>query len=190
VFEGYARAINNDERQMLDVIDIKEQVGLEVIIMEPPAKEVKKMYFATSSKFRPMGTITVRPWKNPDAAPEDLTPEEAEAAKSNQTQQDNTEYTFILEEILQSMLRVGTKFECNVHTLRCGLTFIDTVHAAYPTFDEFLANEFMVDWKAPRPKKGALDYVSGEGSDDDDGDEDGDEGGGKKSDEHQREQRR
>jgi hypothetical protein len=178
VYEGYARAIKNNEMYMLEVIAIEEQIGLEVTKMEPPTKEVKKMYFATSNKFRPMGTITVKPWKNPDAAPEDLTPEEAEAAETAPIVENKVEYTFVIEEILQNMLRVGTKFECDVHILRCGLTFIDTVHAAYPSFDEFLANELMVDWKAPKPKKGALDYVSGEDSDDEHDDEGAEEDDG------------
>src|SRR6202012_5672253 len=79
------------------------------------------------------------------------------------------EYTFFIESILQSMLRVGTKIKATVRTLGCGIMFFDEVISVYPTFDEFICNDLMVGWRAPKARRGAMDYVS-------DGEDEGDEG--------------
>ncbi|OQV06928.1 hypothetical protein CLAIMM_11433 [Cladophialophora immunda] len=161
---------------MLDVVSTQERAGFEVIRIEPPTRECKKIYTTHSEHFRPVGRVYAKPWKNPDAAPEDLTPSEQAASSTSSSRDAETEYVFFIESILQTCLRVGTKVEATIRTLGCGIMFFDQVLNVYPTFDEFLVNEMMVGWKEPRPLKGSLAYVAGDDSDGED-DGGGDEGG-------------
>ena len=177
VYLGFLEGVQNERPLMLDVINVEEQTGFEITHVEGPTAQCKEIYTSQSSQYRPVGRVRAKPWRKPDAPPEDLTPaEQSEQALSTTTvsTRSHTEYVFFIETILQSMLRVGTKVEATIRTLGCGIMFFDEVINVYPTFDEFLPNELMVDWKPPKALKGANDYVnSGEDSDSEEGDADG-----------------
>lgn len=148
----------------LEVVDTKEQVGFEITKIEPPSKEAVDIYTTQSAHFRPVGRVHAKPWKNPDALPEDLTPDEQAALTSPSSSKphengNQVEYVFFVESILQSHLRVGMKLEATIRTLNCGIMFFDELLNVYPSFDEFLINEMMEGWKRPKPEKGAWDYV-------------------------------
>ncbi|EXJ56292.1 uncharacterized protein A1O5_12559 [Cladophialophora psammophila CBS 110553] len=177
VYTAFLAGVQQKAPKMMDVVKIEERTGFEITRIEPPTKACKQIYTSHSQHFRPVGCVYAKPWKNPDALPEDLTPAEKEALSPPSVQAAETEYVFFIESILQSCLRVGTKVEATVRTLGCGITFFDEVLNVYPSFDEFLVNEMMVGWKSPRPVKGALDYVSGDDSDGGEDDGGGEEGG-------------
>lgn len=171
VFAFYLEAVNG--RKTLEVISVEEATGLEITRVEPPTSECKEIYTSNSKHFRPVGRVYAKPWKNPEAPPEDLTDEErkesekeaendGEGEKEKETEK---EYLFFLESIIQEDLRVGMKLEATVRILNCGLMFFDEFLTLYPSFDTYLPNEAMVGWKKPRPLKGAFDYIEEEAED-------------------------
>ncbi|KEF55544.1 uncharacterized protein A1O9_08294 [Exophiala aquamarina CBS 119918] len=164
VFALYLEAVNG--ATTLEVVSVKERTGLEITRVEPPTLECTELYTHNSSHFRPVGRVYAKPWKNPDAPPEDLTDEEKLEEHENKSTggkpEEEKEYLFFIESIIQEDLRVGMKLEATVRTLNCGLMFFDEFLTLYPSFDAYLPNEAMVGWKKPRPLKGAFDYVEGE----------------------------
>ncbi|KIW81854.1 hypothetical protein Z517_04880 [Fonsecaea pedrosoi CBS 271.37] len=183
VYTAFLAGVQDNVPTMMDIVHTQEHTGFAVTRIEPPTSECKAIYTTHSKLFRPVGRVYAKPWKNPDALPEDLTPSERAGSSTTTTtgsepeSQDAqpTEYVFFIESILQSYIRVGTKIEATVRILGCGIMFFDDVLNVYPTFDEFLVNEMMVGWKSPKPLKGALDYIS---EDDDSGGDGGDDVGG------------
>ena len=175
VYMGFLAGVQQNQLLMLDVVNIDERAGFEITHLIPPTRQCKEIYTSQSSQFRPVGIVRAKPWLNPDASPEDLSrpTSPTSSTTSRKPTEDKAEYTFLMESITQSLLRVGTKIEATIRTTGCGLMFFDEVITVYPSFDEFIVNELMVGWKAPKPVRGALDYVS-----DGEGGSDGDEGGG------------
>lgn len=169
---NFLAGVQGNTPSMFSVVKVQEQIGFEITRIQPPTRECTKIYTSQSSHFRPVGRVYAKRWHNPDSPPLDLTPAERDALATN-PEAGPEEYVFLIEAILQSMLRVGSKVEATVRTLGCGVMFFDEVLNVYPSFDEFLANDLMVGWKKPRPVKGAIDYVS---EDDDHGPE-GEEAG-------------
>lgn len=166
VYASYLDAIKGSKK--LEVVSVQNCAGLEITRVEPPTAECKEIYIANSTQFRPVGRVYAKAWKNPEAPPEDLTEEEREQARKesdkparNEKQQDE-EYVFFIESIIQEDLRVGMKLEATVRTLNCGLMYFDHFLTLYPTFDTYIPNQAMVGWKKPRPVEGAFDYVEGE----------------------------
>ncbi|KAK6384960.1 hypothetical protein LTS17_002523 [Exophiala oligosperma] len=176
VYKAYLDAVRTGSP--VAVTDVEEIAGFEITRIVPPTPDCKAIYTQTTSNFRPVGRVYAKAWTNPDSQPEDLTDEEKRALYVSSTSPNNTvkpkEYVFFLEEILQTYLRVGTKIEATIYMLSCGIMFFDNVVNLFPSFDEFIANELMLDWVTPRPRKGAFDYVATE-DDDDDVDVDGTE---------------
>lgn len=184
VFAAYLAAINDPEGQGMEVEWVRERVGVEITKIVPPTPACKQMYIQNSAHFRPVGRVYAKPWKNPDAPPEDLTEDERaeheqrDANAINAVERDtdlrerqDEEYLFLIESILQSHLRVGTRLEATVRKLRCGIMFFDELIDVFPTFDQFLHNEMMAGWKKPRPVRGAFDYVEDEYEDQFDGED-------------------
>jgi hypothetical protein len=167
VFAFYLEAVNGGKT--LEVVSVEEATGLEITRVEPPTSECKEVYTRNSKHFRPVGRVYARPWKNPDAPPEDLTDEERwkleKEYEGEGEKEKEQEYVFFLESIIQEDLRVGMKLEATVRTLNCGLMYFDEFLTLYPSFDTYLANEAMVGWKKPRPLKGAFDYIEEETED-------------------------
>ncbi|EXJ84350.1 hypothetical protein A1O3_05017 [Capronia epimyces CBS 606.96] len=187
VFAAYLAGLKGGPA--LEVQWVKEHVGFEITKIIPPTAECKKIYVQNSQHFRPVGRVYAKPWKNPDSLPEDLTPAERASLAENKQQEndgaaDEEEYVFLIESILQSYLRVGTRLEATVRKLHSGIMFFDELIDVFPTFDQFLYNELMAGWKTPRPVRGAFDYVEGDYEDEFDGEdksgEEGEDGGGGK----------
>ena len=161
VFKSYLEAVNSE--QTLKVVDIREHVGFEVTAIESPTPECKEIFTRHSTHFRPVGRVRAKPWTNPDAPPEDLTPAEwEELAKQHQDGTDGEEYIFFIESIIQSSLQVGMKIEATIRIIDCGIMFFDDVTSMFPTFDTYLPNEAMLHWTKPRAVRGAVDFVEEE----------------------------
>ncbi|KIX08403.1 uncharacterized protein Z518_03059 [Rhinocladiella mackenziei CBS 650.93] len=176
VFAAYLAGVNGTKQ--LEVTSVEENVGFEIARVIPPTQGCKEIYTTNSTHFRPVGRVYAKPWKNPDAPPEDLTQAELASTTALAKREPEKEYVFFIESILQAHLHVGMKVEATVRTLNCGIMFFDEVLNVFPSFDEYLYNEMMVGWVDPRPKKGAFDYVEGfddgtGNSDDGDGEEKG-----------------
>lgn len=177
VFAHYLEATNGSKS--LEVVSVTENAGFEITRIEPPSPECKAIYTTHSTNFRPVGRVYAKPWVNPDVPPEDLTAAEREELDNKLATADGSgnqeEYIFFLESILQSHLRVGMKIEATVRQLNCGIMFFDEFLSILPSFDLYLPNEMILDWKPPRSLKGAFDYES---SDEEDRVGDGDGGDG------------
>ena len=164
VYESFV-AKTQTEANELEVTDVREMAWFEIKSITPPTKECNELYKSTKD-FRAVGCVTAKPWHNPAAQPEDLTPEEREILKNggklNDSEPDVTdddEYIFFVEEAIQKKMRVGTKIQATVSKVNCGLSFFDSVLAVLPSFDEYLVNEMVEGYKEPKPKKGAWNYV-------------------------------
>ncbi|KIW21260.1 hypothetical protein PV08_01840 [Exophiala spinifera] len=179
VYQAYLDAVRSGTP--VAVTEIEEMAGFEITRIDPPTPDCKAIYTSTTSNFRPVGRVYAKSWTNPDSQPEDLTDEEQKQRALLSSPKPTKEYVFLVEELLQTYLRVGTKIEATIYTLSCGIMFFDNVVNVFPSFDEVVVNELMQNWTTPRPKKGAFDYVEGEDGDDkddDDGDNDGADGNG------------
>ncbi|KIV93577.1 hypothetical protein PV10_04781 [Exophiala mesophila] len=186
VFAHYLAAVNGSKS--LEVVSVTAHTGFEITRIEYPSAECKAIYTTHSTHFRPVGRVFAKPWADPEAPPEDLTAAEREELENRPIDPDvsdnEQEYLFFVESILQGYLRIGTKIQATVHTLNCGIMFFDACLAIFPSFDVYLPNELMAGWKAPRPLEGAFDYESpvevdptagddhGRGDGDGDGEED------------------
>lgn len=161
VFAHYLEAVNGSKS--LEVVSVTERAGFEITRIEPPSPECKAIYTTHSTNFRPVGRVYAKPWTNPDAPPEDLTAAEREELINKPTtdgSDNQEEYVFFLESILQSHLRVGMKIEATIRQLNCGIMFFDEFLNILPSFDLYLPNEMILGWKPPRSLKGAFDYES------------------------------
>jgi hypothetical protein len=171
VYLAFLDGVQGGNSGMLDVIDVKEATSFEITQIELPTKQCKEIYTTQSVQYRPVGRVTAKPCTDINAVPEDLTDAERQAVSS--LNGSTTQYVFLIEEILSSMLRVGTKIEATVRILRCGIMFFDEVLNVHPSYAHFIPNELMTGWKEPRRTRAAFDYVS-----EDDADEEEDDGRG------------
>jgi len=143
------------------ILSVNESAGFEITKIEYPSPECLDIYRESRQTLRPVGRVHAKPWTNPDAQPQDLTPQERDTlvtAKGSR-QAAKEEYIFFIESVVQKHLRVGMKLEATIHKLNCGIWFFDEFLRIYPSFDIWLCNELMIGWKEPRPTKGAPDDV-------------------------------
>lgn len=173
VYQKYMAIIDTkDSNHSFEVISRKPDAGFTITKIFQPTKDCIKLYKTQSADFRPVGRIVAKPWVNPDLPPRDLTPAERESLPdddNNTTTSPPTklkelkklkeqEYTFLLETPLISHLRVGMHIEATIHLLNCGIWWFDSHRVVYPSFDNYLCNDFMVGWKEPRWLKGSVEY--------------------------------
>ena len=64
---------------IIKAVEVHQAAGFEIAAIDKVGEETKVFYRARSSKYRPVGKIRTKPWKNPEEPPEDLTAEEKEA---------------------------------------------------------------------------------------------------------------
>lgn len=133
----------------------KEDIGLKVIGVEMPSKEVEEMYAALAQLdsykdiVHPMGKLICRRWESPFQPPADLPPHVVEA----QLNRKDEVYEFIIETDVLQHVDSGIKIKGMVCELDVGMKWIESVDAIYPTFCDLLLNERVFDWKAPGPPK-------------------------------------
>lgn len=143
-----------------EILDIADPTTMKVIsttrktyqildIVRPRQKdkemvEKKLVGMGAKSKIKPAGFISVRPaiiahgWGN--------LPRSEEVDFSNVEPEE-----FILEDELLAKFEVGMKIAMTVCELNVGLRFIKEVHDLRVSFDTFLPQYLMVDWKNPVP---------------------------------------
>lgn len=160
IFEKYNNLITTPDTG-LEVVRTVESTGLEITRIIPPSAECLALYRSDSRDFRPVGIVAAKPWFNPDAPPEDLSPEEQKASANTQISippKPKVEYTLLFEAPLILNFRLGMKLEATIHTLNCGISFIDEFQRVYPSFDNWICNELMIGYTKPRWLKGSVPY--------------------------------
>ena len=142
----------------VQVVETKSNAGFEIISIISPTKDCIKLYKSQSQDFRPVGRVYARPWKNPDAPPEDLTKKEKEALTLGSTPNPDEEYVFFIESVILNNIHIGFRVEATIHKLNCGIWFFDDVINVYPSFDTYIPNDIMSDWKEPRWLNWTVEY--------------------------------
>lgn len=140
----------------------KEHAGFEITRIEPPTSDTLDIYRTSAREFRPVGTVYAKPWHNPELPPADLTPDERAAeeaqAHTNPSPTPTEEYIFLIEQTILLNLRVGMKLEATLKKLTSGIWYFDEFLTVYPSFDTYLCNELMVDYKKPRWLAGSVPF--------------------------------
>jgi hypothetical protein len=158
--EVYQKWHNLTLQNDIRVVEVHERAGFEVRRIEHCDEETKAFYTQHSPNYTPVGKIFAKPWKNPEAPPEDLTEEECEQLETSKNTANGWEmiegtlweepYEFFVEEVVLEHMFVGMKVEATLHRLNCGIWFFDDVLRTFCSFDTYLCNEMMVGWKPPR----------------------------------------
>lgn len=158
VYDDYFRLTQGkDCDEGLQVIQVLENQGFEIVNLESPTADCKELYKNNTDKYRPVGKMTTRPWKNPEVPPEDLTDEEKQTSSTDP--ETSRQYVFLLEEVVMQHLSIGQKITATIRQVNCGIWFFDEFTRILPNFDIWLVNELIEDFKEPRWLKDA--YVPG-----------------------------
>ncbi|RMZ75243.1 hypothetical protein DV738_g5575, partial [Chaetothyriales sp. CBS 135597] len=156
-FQAHDQADRFEDR--VQVVETRSGAGFEITELVPPTKQCIQMYKKHSKDFVPVGRLHARRWKNPDLAPDDLTDEEKKALEGNAAaQQPKDDHLFLLESVILNKLRPGFKIEATVSKLNCGIWFFDEVTNIYPSFDTWIPNDMMDDWKKPGWVEGSVEF--------------------------------
>ena len=144
----------------IEVVETKEEIGLEITEVLDVTEDTRDFYKENTKEFRPVGRIRCQSWLPPDAPPEDLT--EAEKAEKDRRKASGLPlipiefYEFIIEEIHLKYLFVGMKMITTTRKLNCGIWYIDCVQNCFTSFDTYLPNELLYNYKEPKVYESAL----------------------------------
>ncbi|RMZ85632.1 hypothetical protein DV737_g585, partial [Chaetothyriales sp. CBS 132003] len=155
-FQAHNQANNFEDR--VQVVETRSGGGFEITKLVPPTRQCIQLYKQQSKGFISVGRLYARSWKNPDLPPDDLTNEEKQALAHPSAAQSKDEYLFLLESVILNQLRPGCKIEATVSKLNCGIWFFDEIINTYPSFDAWLPNNIMHDWKEPRWVEGSVEF--------------------------------
>ncbi|RYC63023.1 hypothetical protein CHU98_g3194 [Xylaria longipes] len=143
--------LKHEDPAMIKVISTTEQT-YQVLGIERPRHKDKKLVdeqlaaINLNVKLRPAGCFRVAPtiiahgWGNMPR------PEEVGFGNAKEVE-------FLLEDELLAMFEVGMKIRMTVCELNIGLRFIKEVHDLRVSFDTFLPQYLMTDWKDPVPNE-------------------------------------
>lgn len=152
VYRKYAQLTEEGGGEALEVIEVIQGQGFEIIKVDYPTAECKELYTSNSVEYRPLGKITAKSWQDPESPPEDLTADERKAAGSASSRT----YVFFVEEIILQHLEVGQKIVATIRRLNCDIWFFDQFTRLYPSFELYILNELTDGYKKPRMLPGAL----------------------------------
>ncbi|KAL9110208.1 MAG: hypothetical protein Q9227_005269 [Pyrenula ochraceoflavens] len=144
----------------------EDEMGLEVVEVVRPEEELKKFYRDKSRNFRAVGRLKAVRWTNPSGNVWDLTAKEralVEQKKAKVKQGEVVEF-FVEDQVLQYCF-VGMKIEADVKHVNSGIWFLDRVYRVYCSFDRYLANERMLEWRDDKviaPKGSMEDIAEGD----------------------------
>lgn len=134
---------------------IKEDLrGYEVLSITLPTQDLRKGFAGIKSgsggseAIKPLGLLECKRWVHPDQSTRDLTVAEERKLARNPPVLANE--TFWMEEDVLEQCIVGMKFFAMVRELSGGITYIDHVRVIYCSFYNWVENERMAGWKAPK----------------------------------------
>ncbi|KAI9732118.1 MAG: hypothetical protein M1834_004214 [Cirrosporium novae-zelandiae] len=133
-----------------------ERCGIEVTNIIPPTEDAKKFYHENAPELQALGRLQVRYWRNPRAAPEDLTLEEEAEEESrakynaaNPPPPSHYDLELFLESDVLEHCFVGMKIDAEIRTLNCGISYLEEAYSTHISFFMFTANEKIAGWKDP-----------------------------------------
>lgn len=135
---------NSRITQEEEVVKVESDVGMEVMSILPPSDETVAFYEELGADLSPIGKIVCKPWVSPGFGDWDLPPGVSPEMPTSET------YTIYLERDMLNLCFKGMKLEGNVHTLACGLQWLDAVIGVRCSFYTAMENELVKGWKEPR----------------------------------------
>lgn len=154
VYQKYSELLEKGGGEALEVVKVIRDQGFEIVKIDYPTQDCKDLYTQNSVDYRPLGRITAKSWRDPEAPPEDLTDGEKKAAKVVKKQT----YTFFIEEIILQHLSVGQKVIATIRKLNCNVWFFDEFIRIYPNFEKFILNEMTEGYKVPKMLSDAIPW--------------------------------
>jgi hypothetical protein len=131
----------------------EDRRGFEVVGITFPDEGVKTIFAGTkdlsgaTGNIAPLGILEVKYWVNPANDDPELSIEEEAVLATAAPPPDEK---FWIEDDILELCFVGMKFEAVVRELDIlGFKYIDCIEGIYPSFQTFLPNMRMVDWRAP-----------------------------------------
>ncbi|KAJ5341057.1 Argonaute complex subunit Arb1 [Penicillium brevicompactum] len=163
----YAIAINGDDRMTrkfkclvewdnVEATQIQDIDGFEIISIEYPSEESIAYYRELAPDLLPVGKVKAREFRDPSRGEFDLTPWEKIDWDAGFAPAYNLE--FFLEKSVLDLMLPGMKIITNVYATNFGMHFYDEVMAVLPTNYLFLYNDWMIDYKEPKP----IDWIGDE----------------------------
>ncbi|CAJ2514095.1 Uu.00g022140.m01.CDS01 [Anthostomella pinea] len=151
--EAKTKVMQCEDPKSIHVVDTKEQTYM-VVDTERPRRKDKKMVeeqleeSGQGGKILPAGFIRVIPTIIAHGYGNLPRPDEVDLDLS-----EGNEERFILEDVYLAKLENGMKIRMTVCELNVGLRFIKEVHDLRVTFDTFLPQYLMANWKDPVPNE-------------------------------------
>jgi hypothetical protein len=150
-----------------------ERRSMEVVRITLPSLKQKRQYagaknsLGEAGNFKPLGTLSVRHWDNPEAEEEDLTEKEKIAMnKAKKRGIDVRIEDFWLENDVLERCFIGLKFEATVRKLDIGLQYFDSIAGIYPSFFTFLPAQRLDGWREPIPNPRPAPTIHDDSADD------------------------
>jgi hypothetical protein len=156
----YAIAIAGDDRMTrkfkvlvewnhVEAKQIPDIDGFEVISVEHPSELTKAYYRELAPDLVPIGKVKAKEFRDPARGPFDLKPWEKVDWEAGYAP--TYEFNFFVEEPLLALILPGMKFITSVFETNFGMHFFDEVLDVLPTNYLFLYNDWMMEYKAPKP---------------------------------------
>lgn len=142
-----------------DITDVEGGFWFEVTEILPSSVEIRNVYKPYESHvLEPPGKLICKPWTSPQFSREDLPQGYKNPVRASS-------YEFLMEDKVLERCFVGMKWQGNIYTLSCGLSFIDSVNQIYPSFYTLLRNELFCNQGARgkySPWREAVDFTRAE----------------------------
>jgi hypothetical protein len=144
------------ERDRIEATQIQDIDGFEVISVEQPSEEIYGYYRELAPDLLPVGKVKAKEFRDPARGPYDLTPWEkidwdAGFAPSYS-------FEFFVEAKLIALILPGMRFITAVYETNFGMHFYDEVMSVLPSNYLFLYNDWMMEYKEPKP----VDWIGDE----------------------------
>ncbi|ETN41690.1 uncharacterized protein HMPREF1541_03626 [Cyphellophora europaea CBS 101466] len=164
VFQKHNQLPRNAETGgvVVKIEESRHSAGFEITRIEGPSltdQEIHDIYGDRFRSFRRVCTVYAKPWENPERPPVDLSPQEQAQLDRDDPEQPAEEYVFLIEQAITLQMRMGMKVEATLHKLTSGIWFFDEFINLYPSFDTYLCNELMVNYKKPRWLEGSVQFA-------------------------------
>ncbi|CAG7930815.1 unnamed protein product [Penicillium olsonii] len=163
----YAIAINGDDRLtkkfkcLVEYDNVQAKLvedidGFEILSIEYPSEEVHAYYRELASDLLPVGRVRAKEFRDESRGEFDLAPWEkidwdAGFAPAHK-------FEFFIEQSVLDLFLPGMKVITNVYETNFGMHFYDEVMTVLPSNYLFIYNDWMIDYKEPKP----IDWIGDE----------------------------
>lgn len=132
--------------------------GFEIISKAEPDDNCRDFYYQLARDLTPVGIVKAKSFIDPAKPKLDLSPKER--WEWDHGKKPNYDFTFFVEVSLLRLFYPGAMVVSSIWELNCGVFFFDATYSVYPSFNNVIANDMMLNWK--RPRKVAKDETQSE----------------------------